>query len=276
MSAMYRRLLCALLALLLVCGAAAAEDAALRGWNKTDKYQYVLFGAYPQTAEGGVEPVLWRVLRADGEQALLLAEYVLDAEPIIRCDDKKMQEKHTYRRITAFEESDLYPWLSEVMAPTLFTGAQLAALDDTRGKVFILNDKEFTNVDYGFTRTIYGEGDVPALRCRKTTPTPYAKQKGDIYTQSGGCTYWVDNVKGKLDYKMGIVGFNGHMSYGAYHRTNIGIRPAILVNMALVELAEGDGTMENPYQLLSLCLDVTDEGAAEDEMLLMTQWYDAD
>ena len=107
-------------------------------------------------------------------------------------------------------------------------------------------------------------------------PLPYAKQKGDIYTQSGGCTYWVDNVKGKLDYKMGIVGFNGHMSYGAYHRTNIGIRPAILVNMALVELAEGDGTMENPYQLLSLCLDVTDEGAAEDEMLLMTQWYDAD
>lgn len=270
--------LCAALLLALLAGAAVAESAAFRGWNKNDKYQYVQYGMYPQTADGDIEPVLWRVLGVKNGQALLLAEYVLDAEPIIICDDKKMQEAHSYRRITTFEECDLYPWLSDVMAVNMFTPDELAALDWSRGKVFILNSDEFINVDYGFTRTIYGEGDVPVLRCRKTLPTAYAKKKGNIYTESGGCTYWVDNVKGKLDYKMGIVGFNGHMSYGAYHRTNIGIRPAVLVNADLTAFEGGSGTQNDPYLLRTLAVAGAEPAAADadaaTEALMMLWWED--
>lgn len=280
------KLLSVLLLLTLLTGTACAESAAFRGWNKTDKYQYIQFGEYPQESNGDVKPVLWRVLSAGNGQALLQTEYVIDAEPIIVCDDKKMQEKHSYRRITTFEESDLYPWLSDVMAVNLFTPDELAALDWSRGKVFILNFDEFCNVEYGYTRTVYGEGDVPQLRCRKTLPTAYAKKKGNIYCQEGGCTYWVDNVKGKNDYKMGIVGFNGHMSYGAYHRTNIGIRACILVNADQVAFTSGSGTQKDPYVLQTLASAgdqpaptepaKADEDAltAEEEMAMMMLWVD--
>ena len=62
-------------------GPAGAEEAEtiLRGYSKAEGYVYLSLGEYPQTAEGGVEPILWRVLTADGEKAYLLSEYILFA-----------------------------------------------------------------------------------------------------------------------------------------------------------------------------------------------------
>ena len=61
-----------LAALLLMMGAAAGEDA-LRGYTKEDGYVYLHLGQYPQTADGGVEPILWRVLTVDDEKAYLIS-----------------------------------------------------------------------------------------------------------------------------------------------------------------------------------------------------------
>ena len=75
---MRRRIPALLLAVLMLMSAAAGESA-LRGYNKEDGYVYLRLGQYPQTEDGGIEPILWRVLTVDDEKAYLLSEYILFA-----------------------------------------------------------------------------------------------------------------------------------------------------------------------------------------------------
>ena len=70
-------LLLAVLMIFSVVPAAAADTANLQGYTKAAGYQYVTFGAYPADENGGVQPILWRVLSADGSEAYLLSEYIL-------------------------------------------------------------------------------------------------------------------------------------------------------------------------------------------------------
>ena len=58
------RLLLCLAAALILSVSALAEDG-LRGYTKEDGYVYLRLGRYKQTADGGVEPILWRVLTTD-------------------------------------------------------------------------------------------------------------------------------------------------------------------------------------------------------------------
>ena len=75
------RLMCALLAMLTLCSAAFAAEE-LRGYDKSAGYVYLTLGEFPQTANGDVEPILWRVLSADAEKVYILSEYVLEARRI--------------------------------------------------------------------------------------------------------------------------------------------------------------------------------------------------
>ena len=56
-----------LAAALLAAASLAAGESALRGYSKEDGYVYLRLGQYPQTADGGIEPILWRVLTTDDE-----------------------------------------------------------------------------------------------------------------------------------------------------------------------------------------------------------------
>ena len=98
----------ALLAALMMLVSFAAAEGELRGYSAEEGYVYVTFGQYYQSIDGGIpdegtqtwewhkiavkekkagvtidpdtlekDPVLWRVLEADGERALLRSEYVL-------------------------------------------------------------------------------------------------------------------------------------------------------------------------------------------------------
>ena len=62
--------------------APAFADASLHGYSKGAGYEYVAFGSYPTDADGTVRPILWRVLRADNNEAWLLSEYVLFGSPV--------------------------------------------------------------------------------------------------------------------------------------------------------------------------------------------------
>ena len=41
----------------------------LTSYTAATGYTYLTLGRYPQTAEGEIRPILWRVLRVDGEKA---------------------------------------------------------------------------------------------------------------------------------------------------------------------------------------------------------------
>ena len=73
-------MICCLAALLPVL--ASGEEGLLRGYSREEGYVYLTLGEYPQTEDGGVEPILWRVLETDGEKAYLLSEYILFARPM--------------------------------------------------------------------------------------------------------------------------------------------------------------------------------------------------
>lgn len=223
---------------------APAEPAPFRGWNKKEKYQYVHFGNYPKEADGSVQPMLWRVLTTNEPEgyAMLMTELVVDGYPIIWVERKEDREKQNFRRITCIEESDLYTWMNSTMAETMFTEQEMTVLQKDRGILFVLNASEMCKVNWGFTKSVYSK--QPTRICKATE---YAKARGVYEDRRGGATYWVNDLKSLNGYRMRIVGYNGHMSYGGYSRQNIGIRPAVLVDMTKVEFVSGTGAKDDPY-----------------------------
>ena len=53
-----RKWLAALLAAVLLLASCALAEDGLEGYSKEKGYTYLRLGRYPQTAEGGVEPIL--------------------------------------------------------------------------------------------------------------------------------------------------------------------------------------------------------------------------
>ena len=259
---MLKRLLCLLLVLCCVAPLALGEEASasFRGWNKKEKYQYVIMGSYPESAEGEVAPLMWRVLTVNEEDntALLLTELIIDMYPVIWVDDRKDSQNRNYRRINNIEESDLYVWMNDTMTHTIFPDEYLPCLvGGDRGTIFVLNRKEMCNPNYGFTKSVYGEQPTRQCKC-----TAYAKERGVFVGNNHCSTYWVSDIKGPKHYYMSVVGYNGHISYAGYARQNVGVRPACLLKMDTVHFASGSGTKEDPY-IIEVNEGVTAEPAEE-------------
>ena len=241
--------------LLLICLMASfPAQAEIRGYIKSEGYNYVQMGEYPYEKDGTLQPVLWRVLAVEDGKALLLTEYIIDTDQVIFVTDKKIIENHSYRRISTFEESDLFPKLNSEYLDRLFGNDPIrnALVPQTNGALlFLLTDEEMLNVDYGFANGRWGEWPT-RIRSHEAQGTPYAIKQRGLYKahENGMSPYWVDAVKNEADYKLQLVGFNGHLSYGAYTRTNVGLRLAVQLDLNQLKIIDGDGTTKAPYQLL--------------------------
>ena len=241
------------LLILLLLGILPLASAELQSYDKNRGYDYVTLGSYPYTAEGEARPVLWRVLEVEDGRALLLTEYVIDAKQIIFETDPKVIEKRTYRRITAFNESDLYEWLNSegieiLLGDDPLRGALLEEPD--RGTLFILTIDEYMNESYGFEKGRWGEA-LNAFPKRQGVCTPYAKAQG-LYVdhQNKKSPYWCIDIKAPTDYRFGLVGFNGHISYGAYTNKKVGgLRLAVRLDLSLIEIESGTGVKNDPFVL---------------------------
>ena len=239
-----------LLALLMLLSvpAMAEEDTELRGYWKGHGWKFVQLGQYPYEKNGKVAPVLWRVLEIKDNVALLITEYVIDTQQGIFETDQKKMDNYDYRRITCYEESDLMPWLNTVCIETLFGGDPVRSLlipDETRGELFILNMDELRNPDYGFSANTWGE--QPS---RQAAGTPYAVRTKGLYSDNNGkVSYWAADIKDEEAYRLALVGFDGHLSWGGYTRTNVGLRLAIRVDLTELEVTGGEGTRQKPFVL---------------------------
>ena len=243
-----KKLLIALLAMLLLSVAAVAEEYDLRGYIKGQGWKFVQLGQYPYEKNGAVAPVLWRVLEIQDDVALLITEYVIDTQQVIFETDQKKIDNYDYRRITCYEESDLMPWLNTVCIETLFGGDPVRSLlipDETRGELFILNMDELRNPAYGFSANTWGE--QPS---RQASGTPYAVRTRGLYSDGNGkVSYWAADIKDKEAYRLALVGYDGHLSWGGYTRQNVGLRLAIRVDMTGLEVTGGQGTRQKPFIL---------------------------
>ncbi len=247
-------LLVILLALFLPPAAASGEEE-IRGYIKGKGYQYVTLGEYPYDAEGTVRPVLWRVLSVDDGAALLHMDSIIDVKQIIFETDPKIIQKHEFRRISSYTESDLFPWINSEMLDTLMGNDPLRAAlieDPEYGMLRPLTRDECLNPAYGFSPNPWGD-EINAHPERQAVSTPYARSKG-LYVESanGKSAWWCISIKNPTDYKFGLVGHNGHISWGAYTNIKVsGLRLAVRLDLNRVRITGGDGTRNDPWTLAS-------------------------
>lgn len=238
--------LTAVLLLCLMPLMAGAEE--LRGYVKGQGWVFAQMGQYPYEKDGTVKPVLWRVLSIENDQALLITEYVIDTQQVIFESDPKKIEKYDYRRITCFEESDMFPWINTVMIDTMFGTDPIRNVlipEDNGASLFILDNEEFLNPKYGFSATKWN--NQPS---RHATGTPYAiRKRGLIVGENGRSPYFSATIKSSEAYHLALVGYDGHISWAGYTRTNVGLRPCIRVDLTELEVTGGKGTREKPFVL---------------------------
>ena len=188
---MRKTLLSLLLAVLLLLPAAALGEE-MRGYVKGEGYQYVNLGEYPYEADGTVRPVLWRILGIGDRTALLHMENVIDVKQIIFETDPKVIEKHTFRRISTYAESDLFPWINSEMLDTLMGSDPLRGAlvsDPELGTLRPLTRDECLDPAYGFSRNPWGE-EINAHPERQAVSTPYARSKGLYVEAANGKSPW--------------------------------------------------------------------------------------
>ena len=260
--------------------ASCGEEAALRGYSKEDGYVYVTLGQYPQTAEGGIQPILWRALTADEEKVYLLSEYILFA----RTMHTSVKE---YRDVLKgdFAQTELCQYLNTTFAEDAFTEEEMGMLlpCENFGKVFLLSRDDMKNRDIGLGKSHEGTKNEklilaePGVRAWGTEyaiknngfpeeeyPNPKARVIGRagshisqeemrlyVFQQKyGACSPYWGRTQSTTDARHAVCtkdgGQIGHIEVG---RDNEGVRPALYLAQSSYQITGGDGTMGNPYTI---------------------------
>lgn len=219
----------------MMAAAAAARNAKFTVGN------YVTFGTYPQTKAGkDATPIEWLVLARDGDKALLISRYGLDAQPY--------NKDHTS---VTWETCTLRTWLNGTFYNKAFSSAEQAAIlttnvdnsknqcysgwstsggNNTQDKVFLLSYAE-ANKYFGVT---YGNSSNTKSR---VAPTAYAIAQGagknSSYKTVDGIDagwWWLRSPGTYQDYAA-IVYFVGSLDFNYVDSDSGSVRPALWVNL---------------------------------------------
>ena len=275
---MIRRWLSALLVLVLLLSAAAAEGE-LRGYSEENGYIYVTFGRYFQSIDGGTpdegkqtwqwsvqaktakkaakkakkeydpgeankDPILWRVLSADDEKIFLLSEYVLFAS-VMHSSIKEFRDSGADFTIT-----DLSRKLNGEFMADAFTEAEQEAImaREGLGKVFLPDSKELEDPALGFS------SKSNQNKLRKAWATEYAIRATGAYvyqTKNGNHTpYWLREQSTTDKRQARSIKATGAIGRLGVTGEDVGARPAIDLQPDAVRITGGSGTKEDPYRLV--------------------------
>lgn len=236
---------------------AATRPSNPRTGGATVTWDCVWFGHYPQSAnkKGGFnnDRIKWRVLSVNGDEALLLANKVLDggaAEKGIMYN-----ENEDFQNVT-WETATIRSWLNGYGSSAnregkdysannfvnkAFSSAEKAAIYEsvvqnpnnpkyktkggnaTKDKIFLLSIGEATNPAYGFPKK------TGTSKERKAKNTAYVAQK-----DSGQIAYdwWWLRSPGETSDTAVCVDLLGYVHpYGASTPSTLGVRPAIRLNL---------------------------------------------
>lgn len=214
-----KRLLAGLLALVMVLslceitlGQSTPAKAAVSLQNPTTDgngvttWDCIYFGNYYQSNSSTKEPIKWRVLSVNGNDAFLLADQNLDAKSYNEEDISVTWATCTLRT-----------WLNDTFLNTAFTSAEQAAIknttvvnddnpytgkeggENTTDKVYLLSIAEASNMVYGFngkfntrSETRMAKNTVYAKECGAWTSTSTEYEEGSYWwwLRSPGYGYW--------------------------------------------------------------------------------------
>ena len=219
----------------------------------------VYFGRYEQDNDltNGKERIQWRILARDGDYALLLSEYGLDAQPYYT----------EYVDIT-WAQCTLRSWLNGTFMSAAFNASEQAAIRttlvdnsqsqgyaalpgftdshsvtttggaNTQDKVFLLSVAEA----YRYLGGVYRDGDWGEwwyVNNGMTTPTAYAKAQGTwTYNNSsypefvGNCSWWLRSPGDYYQSYAATVNYAGTLvDYANVNYSDYAVRPALWVNL---------------------------------------------
>ena len=256
---MYKKSLLALIALLLVLSSASsalALDAVdISGYSRTAGYEYVTFGAYPTDADGTVRPIVWRVMKNENGEAYLLSEYILFGAPV----------HGDYEHYSGWESSDLYAYLNSVFLNDAFSGEEQAALlvrTEDNALVTLITSDEMKDASIGFSsnsaRLCESTAWAKILPDPPIFELPSTNNKGKwkpLYVYSKGKKYspwWSRTRSSDYPHEQRRVMDEGKIGRISTGNSDLGVRPAIHVDLSLLRIQGGGGTLESPYQLVSL------------------------
>ena len=255
---MIRKISLLLVLVLALCAvfSAQAEDAAdIQGYSRAG-YTYVTFGSYPTDADGTVRPIVWRVLKKQNGEAYLLSEYILFAAPI----------HGDHEHYQGWESSDLYNYLNGTFLNDAFTAEEQAALlirTEDNALVTLITSDEMKDASLGFssnnarlclsTEWASVAVDPPIFELPSYNYWKETKNQPHLYKYSkGGRKYspWWSRTR-STDYphehrRVMDEGKIGRISVG---NSDLGVRPAITVDLSLLRVQGGSGTLASPYAL---------------------------
>ena len=228
----------ALAALLLLISSLAAAEGELRGYNKAEGYVYVSLGQYPQTGEGELCPIVWRVLSVEDDRAYLCSEYILLAHRIHPDDNEWIAFGADLR------QTEIWDYMNNDMLPTCFTEEEQALIVDTPelGRLFLLSREDLKSQDMGFGTD----------KARKAWGTEYALANGlfKYGTKHGNHSpYWTRTQSTTANYGAVCTKAEGNMGYIRVVVADEGMRPAMYLDLSLAAITGGTGTLEDPYTL---------------------------
>jgi len=219
--------------------AAAARDAKFAVGN------YVTFGTYPQTKAGNdATPIEWLVLARDGNKALLISRYGLDAQPY----------NTDYTSVT-WETCTLRTWLNGTFYNKAFSSAEQAAIlttdvdnsknqcysgwntsggNNTQDKVFLLSYAEANK--YFDVENWQNNGATDNVKSR-VAPTVYAIAQGAGKNSSyktaddiGAGLWWLRSPGYYQDFAAYVYA-DGSLSYRSVRSDTGSVRPALWVSI---------------------------------------------
>ena len=166
--------------------------ASTTGYSYQDDNGYITSMAYWFK----YEPITWRVLDVENEEAFLMADLILDSRDYYSSEsDRTIDELTVYAN--NYEYSHIRSWLNDSFYSTAFTNEEKARIqttmvdnsvastgypanpnisNDTDDKVFLLSYSEANDVAYGFANNV----------TRQIQPSAYSQAQGAYASDGNG------------------------------------------------------------------------------------------
>ena len=207
----------------------AAESTSSYGLNNptisngVTTWDCIYFGNYYQSNSSTKEPIKWRVLSVNGNDAFLLADQNLDV--------KKYNEE--WKGVT-WATCTLRTWLNDTFLNTAFASAEQATIknttivNDTIDKVYLLSSAEASNTAYGFNGDFNTKSET-----RVATNTAYVADK-DGMKAVGEADCWWGRSPG---FRSSCASYVSDDGYGSSYGNDVdygytAVRPALHLNLS--------------------------------------------
>ena len=216
--------------------------------NGATTWDCIYFGNYWQNDTNGdgkadqndeKQPIKWRVLSVDGDDAFLLADEALDCKPYNETDEEVTWETCTLRQ-----------WLNSTFLDAAFAAEEQSVIrtttvvnenntvfrtlggNSTSDKIFLLSQNEVKNLAYGFNSDYEIESKI--RQCKASAYTVENKcwiRSSATYTDN--CWWWLRSPGYSSSRAIFITFYGCGYDYGTdVNYVNYGVRPALHVNLS--------------------------------------------